>query len=123
MIHTFEYRWMREKKNSNSQEKAKMSFTKLPIHWSIRGSQRNPLGTTCQKMVARECDIFATDRTVAIVNTSRVVCVSVSIEVMSPVKRTSVFRLEFDFGWPAKALWILSELIMWIRMNCCEVEF
>jgi hypothetical protein len=51
--HTIEYRWMEEKNNCKTQEKAIMSYSKLPFHWSRRESQLMLFNSTRQKIVAR----------------------------------------------------------------------
>jgi hypothetical protein len=44
---------MNGKNNANSQEKATMSSSKLPIHWRKRESQLMPVKVTRLKIVAR----------------------------------------------------------------------
>jgi hypothetical protein len=51
--HISECRWMKSKKNSESQAKATMWSSKWPFLWSIQALQLIPLTATCLRMVAR----------------------------------------------------------------------
>jgi hypothetical protein len=53
LSHSIEYRRMNGKNNANSQEKATMRSSKLPIHWCKRESQLMPVKATRLKIVAR----------------------------------------------------------------------